>query len=58
MSRKIDTATFYKIEKGDKRTKREHVTVLPGLLDLNSMELAGLWLADKVYEIIGKEEAT
>ena len=52
----IDTATYCKIEKGDRRAKREQVTVLAGLLEINSIDLLRLWSADKVYEIIAEEE--
>jgi len=47
-SLEIDTATFCKIEKGDRRTKREQVTVLADLLEVNSIDLLRLWSADKV----------
>src|SRR5680860_1245365 len=52
----IDTATFCKIEKGDRRAKREQVTVLAELLEVDSKELIRLWSADKVYDIIAEEE--
>ena len=52
----IDTATYCKIEKGDRRAKREQVTVLADLLEVNSIDLLRLWSADKVYEIIAEEE--
>lgn len=52
----IDTATYCKIEKGDRRAKREQVTVLAGLLEVDSKELTRLWSADKVYDIIAEEE--
>jgi transcriptional regulator with XRE-family HTH domain len=52
----IDTATYCKIEKGDRRAKREQVTVLADLLKVNSIDLFRLWSADKVYEIIAEEE--
>lgn len=52
----IDTATYCKIEKGDRRAKREQVTVLADLLEVNSTDLQLLWSADKVYEIIAEEE--
>lgn len=55
----IDTATYCKIEKGDRRAKREQVTVLSDLLAVDSKELIRLWSADKVYDIIvGEDEAT
>lgn len=52
----IDTATFCKIEKGDRRAKREQVRVLANLLEVDSKELLRLWSADKVYDIITEEE--
>jgi transcriptional regulator with XRE-family HTH domain len=52
----IDTATYCKIEKGDRRAKREQVTFLADLLEVNSIDLLRLWSADKVYEIIAEEE--
>ena len=52
----IDTATYFKIEKGDRRAKREQVTKLADLLEVDSKELIHLWSADKVYGIIAEEE--
>ena len=52
----IDTATFCKIEKGDRRAKREQITILAELLEVDSKELIRLWSADKVYNIIAEEE--
>ena len=52
----IDTATYCKIEKGDRRAKREQVTKLADLLEVDSKELIRLWSADKVYDIISEEE--
>lgn len=52
----IDTATYCKIEKGDRRAKREQVTFLADLLEVDTKELIRLWSADKVYDIIAEEE--
>lgn len=52
----IDTATYCKIEKGDRRAKREQVNVLAELLEVDSKELIRLWSADKVYDLIAEEE--
>ncbi len=52
----IDTATYCKIEKGDRRAKREQVFTLASLLGIDTKELIRLWSADKVYEIIAEEE--
>lgn len=53
---KIDTATYCKIEKGDRRAKREQVNIIAELLEIDSKELICLWSADKVYDIIAEEE--
>ncbi|MBK7184113.1 MAG: helix-turn-helix transcriptional regulator [Saprospiraceae bacterium] len=52
----IDTATYCKIEKGDRRAKREQVNLLADLLEVDSKQLIRLWSADKVYDIIAEEE--
>jgi transcriptional regulator with XRE-family HTH domain len=52
----IDTATYCKIEKGDRKAKREQVKILADILDVESKDLICLWSADKVYDIIAEEE--
>ena len=52
----IDTATYCKIEKGDRRAKREQVLTLSEILHSDSKELIQLWSADKVYELIENED--
>jgi len=52
----IDTATYCKIERGDRHAKREQVVILAKLLNINPEELLNLWLADKVYYIVKDEK--
>ncbi len=52
----IDTATYCKIEKGDRRAKREQVLILADSLQTDFKELLHLWSADKIYDIIAEEE--
>jgi len=52
----IDTAMLSKVERGERNAKREHVVMLSKILDLDINELLTLWLADRVYEVIGDEE--
>lgn len=52
----IDTATYCKIEKGDRRAKREQVIILSDLLKTNQKELLRLWSADKIYELIADDD--
>lgn len=51
----IDTAMLSKIERGERRAKREHIPLLAKLLHANEKELYTIWLADQVYEIIKEE---
>jgi transcriptional regulator with XRE-family HTH domain len=52
----IDTATYCKIEKGERRAKRKQVSIIAGLLKVDKDELLSLWLADQVYNMVKNEE--
>jgi transcriptional regulator with XRE-family HTH domain len=52
----MDNALYCKIERGDRIARREQVIKLAELLDTDQEELLKLWLADKVYEIVGEED--
>lgn len=52
----IDTAMLSKIERGDRRAKREYIPTLSNLFKANEKELFNIWLADQVYEIIKEED--
>lgn len=51
----IDTATYCKIEKGERKAKRKQVEIIAQLLSVDKKELVTLWLADKVYDVVGDE---
>lgn len=51
----IDTPMFSKIERRDRRAKREQVIKLAELLHQDENEMLKLWLADKVIEAVGTE---
>jgi len=55
-SLEIDTPMFSKIERGERRAKREQVLLLAELLDANVNDLLTLWLADQVYDLVKDEE--
>ena len=52
----IDTPMFSKIERGDRRAKREQVVKLAELLHQDENEMLKLWLADKLIDAIGNEK--
>lgn len=53
----IDTATYCKIEKGERRAKGEQVVIIANTLRTDKEELIALWLADQVpVSIINDKE--
>lgn len=48
----IDTPMFSKIERGDRRAKREQVITLAQQFKVDESELLTLWLADKVLDAL------
>lgn len=48
----IDTPMFSKIERGDRRAKREQVIKLAEYFNINEKELLALWLADKILDAV------
>lgn len=46
----IDTATYCKIEKSERRTKKEQVAILSEMSHVEMTDLLTLWLADKVSD--------
>lgn len=51
----IDTPMFSKIERGDRKAKREQVIELSRLLNTDLDELLTLWLAGQVFELVEDE---
>jgi transcriptional regulator with XRE-family HTH domain len=52
----IDTASYCKIERGERRARKEHLSILADILHADREELLTLWIADQVYEIVGDED--
>ena len=52
----MDTAMLSKIERGERRAKREHIPILAKLLHTNEKDLCTIWMADQVYELIKEED--
>lgn len=51
----IDTPMLSKIERGERKAKKEYIPVLAELLNANKKELLTIWLADQVYEVVKDE---
>jgi transcriptional regulator with XRE-family HTH domain len=52
----IDSATCWKTAKGERRAKKEYISVIAELLQTDYEELLKLWLADQVvYEIADEQ---
>jgi len=52
----IDSPMMSKIERGERRAKRDQIPILADLFRVKADELLAIWLADQVYDII-KDEA-
>ncbi len=52
----IDTPMYSKIERGERKAKREQVIKMAKLFQVEENELLTLWLAGQIYEILKKEE--
>lgn len=52
----IDTPMFSKIERGERKAKRDQVLKIAGLLKTDEQELLALWLADQIKELVTDED--
>ncbi|MDR0206533.1 MAG: helix-turn-helix domain-containing protein [Bacteroidales bacterium] len=52
----VDTATYCKFEKGERKAKREQVVIIAKLLQTNEKKLLSLWLAERIIEIMKDEK--
>jgi len=52
----IDTATYCKYEKGERRPKREQVVIIAELLQTDENALLSLWLVDQVTAVVENEK--
>jgi transcriptional regulator with XRE-family HTH domain len=52
----IDSATYCKIERGERCAKKEQLSILAELLQTDEKELLTLWLADQVIAVVADEK--
>jgi transcriptional regulator with XRE-family HTH domain len=52
----IDTASYCKIEKGERRARKEYILVIAEFLQADKEELLSLWLADQIIEVVEDEK--
>ena len=52
----IDTPMLSKIERGERKAKKEQVPLFAKLLNASKDELLTLWLADQVVEVLQDED--
>jgi transcriptional regulator with XRE-family HTH domain len=52
----IDTPMYCRIERGERRAKKEQIPIIAKILQTNPEELLALWLADQVYSIVKDTE--
>ena len=51
----IDTPMLSKIERGERKAKKQQVLIFAKMLNISKDELLTLWLADQVYDVIEGE---
>lgn len=51
----IDVPMYSRIERGERRAKREQVITLSQILEVETEDLLCLWLADKIVSVIHEE---
>lgn len=51
----IDTPMLSKIERGERKAKREQLPILAKAFSADKNHLLSLWLADQVYEVVKDE---
>ena len=51
----IDTPMLSKIERGERKAKREQVPILAQELTIDKDDLLSLWLADQIYNVLKDE---
>lgn len=51
----IDSPMYSKIERGERKAKREQVIELARIFEIDVDELLVLWLAGQIYEVIEDE---
>ena len=54
-SLEMDTPMFSKIERGERKAKREQVEQLADLLHADGSTLISIWLADQILDLIQNE---
>lgn len=52
----IDTAMMSKIERSERKAKREHIPLLAKLLNASVVELQTLYIADQIIELLDDED--
>ncbi len=53
----MDNAMYCKIERGDRRAKREQIPMIAEILQTNADELLVLWLADQLIATVADDQA-
>ncbi|MDL2308540.1 helix-turn-helix domain-containing protein [Bacteroidales bacterium OttesenSCG-928-B11] len=51
----IDTPMYCRIERGERRAKKEQIPIIAEILQIDPDELLALWLADQVTAVVASE---
>jgi transcriptional regulator with XRE-family HTH domain len=53
----MDNAMYCKIERGDRRAKREQIPMIAGILQTDAEQLLVLWLADQLIATVADDKS-
>jgi transcriptional regulator with XRE-family HTH domain len=53
----MDNAMYCKIERGDRRAKREQIPMIAGMLQTDAEQLLVLWLADQLIATVADDKS-
>lgn len=48
----VDTALLSKVERGERKMKKQKVKVIAKILGLKTNDLITYWMADKIYDLV------
>lgn len=52
----VDTPMYSRYERGQRPLKEEHIPIIASKLNVDSLELRKMWIADKVYSVVSSEK--
>ncbi|MBD5271820.1 MAG: helix-turn-helix transcriptional regulator [Bacteroides sp.] len=52
----VDVPRYSRYERGQRSLKEEHISIIASKLNLDSIELRKMWIADKLLSVVNEEK--